>query len=102
MKENGIDDRMDGVKNAPTTKVPSLKKQSSFQSALGVLQQMVNEYDDQGFTPLLLACEKYKDYMKERRHDVSVIMWTMPVLCTVNRVGFIVNHSSSIMGSEPV
>jgi hypothetical protein len=76
VKENGIDDRMDvdGVKNAPATKVPSLKKQSSFQSALGVLQQMVNEYDNQGYTPLLLACEKYKDYRKEYRYNVSVVM----------------------------
>lgn len=74
VKENGIGDEsmeVDGVKKSPTApKVPSLKKQASFQSALSVLQQMVNEYDDQGFTPLLLACEMYMNYRKPpKRND---------------------------------
>lgn len=77
VKENGIGDEsmeVDGVKKSPTApKVPSLKKQASFQSALSVLQQMVNEYDDQGFTPLLLACEMYMNYRKPpKRNDVSL------------------------------
>lgn len=77
VKENGIGDEsmeVDGVKKSPSApKVPSLKKQASFQSALSVLQQMVNEYDDQGFTPLLLACEMYMNYTKPpKRNDVSL------------------------------
>lgn len=77
VKENGIGDEsmeVDGVKKSPSApKVPSLKKQASFQSALSVLQQMVNEYDDQGFTPLLLACEMYMNYTKPpKRNNVSL------------------------------
>lgn len=77
VKENGIGDEsmeVDGVKKSPSApKVPSLKKQTSFQSALSVLQQMVNEYDDQGFTPLLLACEMYMNYTKPpKRNNVSL------------------------------
>lgn len=77
VKENGIGDEsmeVDGVKRSPSApKVPSLKKQASFQSALSVLQQMVNEYDDQGFTPLLLACEMYMNYTKPpKRNNVSL------------------------------
>ncbi|XP_078315747.1 poly [ADP-ribose] polymerase tankyrase-like isoform X2 [Crassostrea virginica] len=74
VKENGIDDRMevDDVKRTPPPpKVPSLKKQASFQSALSVLQQMVQEYDNEGFTPLLLACEMYMNYSKPRRNEAS-------------------------------
>nr|XP_034325804.1 poly [ADP-ribose] polymerase tankyrase-like isoform X4 [Crassostrea gigas] len=73
VKENGIGDEsmeVDGVKKSPSApKVPSLKKQASFQSALSVLQQMVNEYDDQGFTPLLLACEMYMNYTKPPKRN---------------------------------
>lgn len=79
MKENGIDDRMevDDVKRTPPPpKVPSLKKQASFQSALSVLQQMVQEYDNDGFTPLLLACEMYMNYRKPRRNEASVSIFT--------------------------
>ncbi|XP_061174017.1 poly [ADP-ribose] polymerase tankyrase-like isoform X2 [Saccostrea echinata] len=66
VKENGIEESMDvdGVKNAQTAKIPSLKKQASFQSAVSVLQQMANDYDDQGFTPLLLACEMYMQFRR--------------------------------------